>query len=409
MASTSKNITAEFDLAKRSTYLRIDLDKILNNIRILKQKCSEHTEVIAVVKANAYGHGSVAVAKYLESHGLRHFAVASALEGEELRQAGIKANIHVLGSGCKEEISTSYDNNLIPTAASVEFLSAWVEHCKSKSTKNGAVVYAGQVVIKIDTGMSRNGCQPEELQALVEFCRAKHIPIHSMMTHFAQSWDDPVFTKQQYDLFLQTVEPYRSSGIKFHVANSGAIVNGVGTDLDFVRPGISMLGQPPDTSEFGITKTRELGLRPAVCWLAKPSLVKRLLPGRKVGYDQTYTCKVSETIATIPLGYADGYLRNMFDIGQLTTLDGVVCPVVGRVSMDGITIKLPDEVKECREFYVMTDDFNMTNSAVAISKQTNTIPYEVCTNLDRRLPRIYIADTKIVTFNHVDVEDNICM
>ena len=77
--------------------------------------------------------------------------------------------------------------------------------------------------------------------------------------------------------------------------------------------------------------------------------------------------------------------------------------------MDGITIKLPDEVKECREFYVMTDDFNMTNSAVAISKQTNTIPYEVCTNLDRRLPRIYIADTKIVTFNHVDVEDNICM
>lgn len=392
--ATSSTFASEFALANRSTYLRIDLDRILNNIRILKQQCSEKTVIMAVIKANAYGHGSVPLAKYLQRHSSQDFAVASAQEGEELRQAEITGNIHVLGSGCVEETPTCYENSLIPTAASVGFLQSWADYWRSKSSAD-----IGQVVIKIDTGMSRNGCQPEELASLVECCDSNNIPIHSMMTHFAQSWDDPEFTKQQYDVFLKAIEPYRSRGLKFHVSNSGAIVNGVGTDLDYVRPGISMYGQPPDTSEFGLTKTRDLGLKPAIAWLARPSLVKRLLPGRKVGYDQTYTCEVSETIATIPLGYADGYLRNMFGVGSLTTMNGTVCPVVGRVSMDGITIKLPDEVKECREFHVIKDDFNMANSALAIAKQTNTIPYEVCTNLDRRLPRVYIADGQIELFN----------
>ncbi|XP_045213701.2 alanine racemase-like [Mercenaria mercenaria] len=390
----------EFSLARRPTYIKVNLETILDNLKILKTYLAKHTEIIAVVKANAYGHGAVGVSRFLEKHGISHFAVATALEGEELRAAGIHCNIQVLGNASEDEISTLYENRLIPTAANVKFLSSWLRHWRQQQRNTLGVENVGpvgSVVIKVDSGMSRNGCQPGQLRSLVEFCENNNIPIHSIMTHFAQSWDNPDFTQTQMNTFTETVAPYRKRGIKLHVANSGAILNNIGVDLDYVRPGISMYGQPPDTSEFGINTTKKAGLKPAISWYAKTSIVNDLDPGRVVGYDQTYKCTENERIAVIPVGYADGYLRNMFKNGYVSTLDGVVCPVVGRVSMDAITVKLPEEAKECREFILLASDFNDLNSAVAISKIQNTIPYEVCTNIANRVPRLYEFSGDTVT------------
>lgn len=393
-----------FTLARRPTYVKVNLDQILENLKRLKEHLAPHTEFIAVVKANAYGHGSVAVSRFLEKHGITHFAVATALEGEELRNAGIHCNIQVLGNACADDIPTLYENRLIPTVANETFLAEWLRHWRQRQRntlggENGR--RAGTVAIKLDSGMSRNGCQPEQLRSLIEYCENNSIPIHSIMTHFAQSWDDPEFTQTQMNTFMETVAPYREKGIKLHVANSGAILNKIGVDLDYVRPGISMYGQPPDTSEFGITSTKNFGLKPAIKWFVKASSVNDLAPGRVVGYDKTYRCTQYEKIAVLPIGYADGYLRNMFGSGYVTTLDGVPCPVVGRISMDAITIKLPEEVKDCQEFLLMTSDFSDTNSCVAISKIQNTIPYEVCTNISSRVPRLYEIGGETVTLSGV--------
>ncbi|WAQ96879.1 ALR-like protein [Mya arenaria] len=385
----------EFAFARRPTFLRVDLDVLLNNLKILKGQLSAHTEIIAVVKANAYGHGGPRVARFLERHGVSHFAVATALEGEELRTAGVHGNIQVFGNASVEEIGTMYENRLIPTIADVDFLSAWLAHWRKRErntlgVENGPDM-VGCVVIKVDSGMSRNGCQPEKLPEIVDFCDNYRVPVHSIMTHFAQSWDDPVFTQQQMDTFMAAVKPYRTRGVKLHVANSGAIVNKVGTDLDFVRPGISMYGQAPDTSEFGVNTSQKLGLRPVISWYAKASMVNRLQPERVVGYDKTYKCNTTETIAVIPVGYADGFLRS-YDKLSVQTLDGTQCPLVGRVSMDAITVRLPEEASNARVFQLMTPDYTNVNSAVAMARHERTIPYEVCTNLDKRVPRLYFLD-----------------
>ncbi|KAH3863269.1 alanine racemase-like [Dreissena polymorpha] len=258
----------------------------------------------------------------------------------------------------------------------------------------------GRVVIKVDSGMSRNGCQPGDLSEIVEFCENNKIPVHSIMTHFAQSWDDPVFTKAQLDTFMEVAKPYRNRGIKIHAANSGAIVNQIGVDLDYVRPGISMYGQAPDTSELGVSATMRLGLLPAISWYALANKVTRLAKGRVVGYDQTYKCTHEETIAVIPIGYADGYLRS-HSSACVRTLDGTLCPVVGRVSMDAITIRLPAEAISCREFCLMPSDFNENNSSVAFARYQNTIPYEVCTNLSRRMPRLYVEDGSVMSATNI--------
>ncbi|KAL3876224.1 hypothetical protein ACJMK2_034094 [Sinanodonta woodiana] len=345
------NFDREFALAKRNTCLRINLDTILNNIGILKMQFSEHTDVIAVIKANAYGHGSVEVARYLSRHGIHHFAVAAPSEGKVLRQAGVTDFIQVR-------------------------------------------TFIGSVVIKVDSGMSRNGCQPEDLVSLMEFCLENGVHVHSIMTHFSQAWDDPNFTKIQLETFLKAASPYRKRGIKLHAANSAGIIRGFGVDLDFIRPGIAIYGQPLDNMPSTIALYEELGLRPALAWLARPTLIKTLGPGRVVGYDQTYKCKNEEIVATFPVGYADGYNRLLSGKGLITSIYGTPCSVIGRVSMDAITVKLQENI-ECQDYFILQDDFTSPNSITHVANELKTITYEVCTRLSQRLPRLYIGDGQL--------------
>ncbi|KAK3608216.1 hypothetical protein CHS0354_039235 [Potamilus streckersoni] len=398
------NFDKEFSFAKRTTCLRINLDTILSNIGILKAQCSNHTDVIAVIKANAYGHGSVEVARYLSRHGIHHFAVAAPSEGKVLRQAGVTDFIQVFGNANEVEIPDLLENKLVPTVATIEFLQLWAEKLRLNKENNGLIsndgsnvhTHVGSVVIKVDSGMSRNGCQPEDLVSLIKFCLGNGVHVHSIMTHFSQAWDDPDFTKIQLETFLKAASPYRKHGIKLHTANSAGIIQGFGVDLDFIRPGIAIYGQPLDNMPSTIAQYEELGLRPAMAWLARPTLIKTVGPGQVVGYDQTYKCKEEEIVATFPVGYADGYNRLLSGKGLITTIYGTPCPVIGRVSMDAITVKLHKDTA-CQDYYILQDDFTSANSTTQMANELKTITYEVCTSLSQRLPRLYIGDGKLYT------------
>lgn len=231
--------------------MKIDLDALSNNVRILKSLCSQHTDFIAVLKANAYGHGSVELARHLRDIGVKHIAVASPWEGIELRQAGIEGYIQIFGTASEEEIPDLVEYDLTPTVGTIDFLKEWVLYTRRDKCSNFILFpefeddNRRQVVLKMDTGMSRNGCQPEDLDHLVDFCDDNEIKIHSIMTHFAAAWDNPSFTKSQLETFLRVAQKYRDRAIKLHAANSAGTLLGYGTDLDFVRPGIAMYGLPP--------------------------------------------------------------------------------------------------------------------------------------------------------------------
>ncbi|XP_070188268.1 alanine racemase-like isoform X2 [Littorina saxatilis] len=348
-------------------------------------------DVIAVIKGNAYGHGSVALARYLYSNGVQHFAVASAVEGQELRQAGVQGFIQVFGNCVEEEIAVMRQYQMTPTVTSEAFLKQWALWPAPVQIPLPAVA------IKVDSGMSRNGCQSEELPGIIKLCDDLGVPIHSLMSHFAQSWDDDKFTQQQLDTFLAAVKPYRNRGIKLHAANSAAIIRGVATDLDFIRPGICLYGLAPDSTKKTAQIIEDFGLRPALCWVAHPSMVKRLLPGRHVGYDQTYVLDNEETIATFSLGYADGYNRLLSGKGILTDMDGEEQRLVGRVSMDAITVVVKDDTTIETPFYIYTSDYTSPNSVTGMARTIGTIPYEVGTSLSTRLPRLYVTGNTVFT------------
>ncbi|XP_046584684.1 alanine racemase-like [Haliotis rubra] len=254
--------------------------------------------------------------------------------------------------------------------------------------------------------MSRNGCQTHDFPYLIEFCQTHGLTIHSVMTHFSQAWDNPHFTKQQLNSFMTLVEPLRASGVKVHVANSAAIIRGLGTQLDFIRPGICMYGLPPDPSTETAELVESLGLRPVLSWRARPTLIKQLPQGRVVGYDNTYMTRGTETIATFSLGYADGYNRLLSNRGVVSLdEDGLQLPVVGRVSMDAITVRLDKPKPSSTTFNIITDDFTSPNSVTKMAASLGTIPYEVTTSLAARLPRVFVAGGHAVAITKSLVTD----
>ncbi|XP_067672497.1 alanine racemase-like isoform X2 [Haliotis asinina] len=384
-----------YTLVGRRTYLRLDLDVLDNNLAIVRRQCSPHTDIIAVLKANAYGHGSVEIARYLASRGIGHFAVATPEEGAQLRQAGIQGHILVLGNAVEEEILALVEYRLTPTVAELIFLQDWSRAIsKSKHTRK-----RHQVVLKIDTGMSRNGCQPHDFPNLIQYCLENNLNIHSVMTHFPQGWDNPDITRHQFNTFMSLTEPYRRLGVRLHVATSSANVHGLGTNLEFIRQGANLFGLPRDAS-FA-EQVRSLGLRPVLSWRARPNLIKQLAQGRSVGYGNDYITLGTETIATFGLGLADGYDLLLSGKGVVTLQkDGLQFPVVGRVSLDAITVRLDEPRPLSTTYNIITGDFTSPNSVAQMSAVLGMECVHVVTRLTVRLPRVFVSGTRVEAVSH---------
>ncbi len=355
----------------RATWLEINLDALAHNLRTLRARLQPGTGIIAVIKADAYGHGAVPIAHELARLGVERFAVATVEEGARLRQARIRHPVHLLGSLHPEEAAPALAHALIPTLSTLEAARAVAAH------RPGATVH-----VKADSGMGRVGVPLEALRRFVEEVEAMGLEVEGVFTHFASADEDPAATRRQLEAFLAVTAPWQGR-YKLHAANSAAALRFPEAHLDFVRPGIALYGLPP-----GEGFARE-GLRPILAWKAHPTLVKRVRPGQRIGYGGTYTAQREEWIATLPLGYADGFPRALSNRGWVR-LGRAYCPVVGRVSMDQITVRLPGPVGYDAVFEVITPDLDARTSLTGRAAQLGTIPYELATLLSPRLPRVYL-------------------
>jgi alanine racemase len=371
--------------AVRPTRAEVNLANLRHNLRVM-QRTAGGAEVWAVLKADGYGHGAKGVARTLERAGATGICVALLEEGIELRQAGIRVPILITGGYYGRAFGEVLRHSLTPVLhdpAQVEAMADEVRYSGAEPTS---------VHVKIDTGMSRLGVLPRDVPKMAAML-AKHreVLVSGLMTHFAcADGGDPESINEQMDLFDQASATLRSLGIDpplRHAANSAAILQSPRAHLNVVRPGIALFGVEP---RAGICKE----LRPVMQVHTELVAVREIPAGATVGYGATWTAKRTSRIATIPMGYADGLSRAMSNRGELL-VRGKRAPVAGVVSMDMAMLDVTeiDDVKVGDECVVLGTQKGPlgqdTISAEEIAGRLNTIPWEVLTDISRRVPRFY--------------------
>lgn len=334
----------------------IDLSALLHNLSKIQQLAASKN-IIAMVKANAYGHGLVPVARFLESQGVNCFGVAMIEEGESLRAAGIQSKILLMsGAGLCESPERIFKAQLTPLISSIAELEALNELNKEIA-----------VHIDLDTGMSRGGFTVSQVDSVIKWFAEKkrNLQFEGLSTHFANAeTPDCAFSKTQLEAFEKARTCFEAAGFKpsmIHVAKSSAIVNGIGISIEnsWVRPGIALYGGCE-------------GFEPVMSLKAPVTLVKILKTGDTVGYDRTWRAPKETRIALIRAGYGDGIPRELSNTGQ----------IVGRVSMDLLTLDMTGT-------QVQVGDWMMLMSIQEMAQICDTISYEILTRITERVERVY--------------------
>jgi alanine racemase len=359
----------------RPTWVEVDLEAIRHNARILKP---ETAELMAVVKANGYGHGDVEVAGAAIDAGATWVGVALVEEGLKLRGAGIETPVLVLSELPPGSEAVALAHRLTPTL------------CSEAGLERVAAAARGSVPVhvKVDTGMHRVGVWPPE--AAPRFARRVQeagLEVEGLFTHFARSEEDEVTTKEQLARFLEAADAVRAAGVSprlLHAANSGATILHPESHLDLVRPGIALYGIEPAP---GIGA--RLRLRPALTWRSRASAVKRLAAGEAISYGHRYRLERDAWVATVPVGYADGYPRQLTNLGAVL-IGGRSHGVAGTVTMDQLIVDCGDtEVRVGEEVVLIGSQGNETIGANALGRLSGTIGYEIVSRIGERVPRRY--------------------
>ena len=369
----------------------IDLDALEYNIKSIRKRTPEGTGIIGVIKADAYGHGSVEVAQVLLENGADWFAVAVVDEGLNLRKHGINAPILLLGYTPELRFEDVINNGFIQTMYSYEM----AEKLSKTAVRLGktAVVH-----IKIDTGMGRIGYRvnDEAADEIVRISKLPGIEVNGMFTHFAASDEaDKAYTNMQFERFMKMDKMLKDRGLNIpvrHAANSAAIMDIDSMMLNMVRPGIILYGAYPSDE---VVK-ENLDLRPVMSIKTHVSFVKEVEKGDCISYGRTYTAPDKRKIATIPVGYADGFIRAYAKDGKVL-IKGKFAPIVGRICMDQFMVDVTDidDVKINDEVVLMGTQGENSITADDIAKALNTINYEVFCTLSKRVPRQYIRNGKV--------------
>ena len=364
-----------------ATWAEIDLDNINFNLNNIKKLLKEDTKICTVLKANAYGHGSVEIAKFLENKNVDYFAVARLEEAIELRENNIKMPILCLGFVPEESLEYAIKNNITLTIYSLET-------AKKLNDISEKIGVNANIHIKIDTGMSRIGFEvnEESIDQIIKIANLKNLYIEGIYTHFAKSDEiDKDFTYKQVNRFKFIIDNIEKKGINIpikHVSNSAAIMDLPNLNFNMVRCGIVLYGCYPSDE---VIKDR-LQLKPAMTLKTRVSHIKELKEGTGISYGLRYKTRKQEKIATIPIGYADGFTR--MQNNPKVSINNEVFNVVGRICMDqcmvridkDIDIKIGDEVIIFGESNISADD---------IAKDLGTINYEILCMVSRRVDRIY--------------------
>lgn len=373
-------------------YITVDLDAIQSNIRNMQKQMKPGTGMLAVIKADGYGHGSVALAKTLSRmEGIRGFAVATYEEAEELIEAGISLPILILGYTFPYSYETMIRHQIRATVFRKDTL-----HQLSKAAQS--LNLTAKVHIKVDTGMSRIGIRPDEsgLEFVKEAFSLPGIEVEGMFTHFARADEtDKTGAQKQlavFEQFLARAETAvgRTIPIK-HCSNSAGILEMPDANMDLVRAGIALYGLWPSDE----VSRETVHLEPALSFYSHIVYIKEVEAGREISYGGTFTASQSMKVATVPVGYADGYPRGLSNKGRVL-IDGQFCPILGRVCMDQFMVDVT-QVKGVREGDKVTlvgRDGEHFLSAEELGEVSGRFNYELVCNLNKRVPRIYLQGGK---------------
>lgn len=378
------------DFVKR-TWAEISLDAIAHNFNEIKRKVGGKSHICCVIKADGYGHGAVELAHIYEELGADFFAVSNIDEGVEIRNSGCSLPIVILGYTPVIDAKRLSDYNISQAVFSLEY----AENLSQECAKQGCNC---KIHIKIDTGMSRIGfmCQefPRDDYSIKEICKACNLPSlepEGLFTHFCVSDEADEgrnFTQKQYESFVKVKNSLAQNGLTFkysHCSNSGAIEDYPETYCDMVRAGIILYGLAPSQKLFG-----KLSLTPAMTLKTTVAYVKELKKGSDISYGRTFTAPRDMKIATVPIGYADGYIRSNAKNGYML-VNGQKAKIVGRICMDQTMLDVTeiDDVKTGDEVIVFGTGQNGEPTADSIAENTDTINYEVVCLVGKRVPRVY--------------------
>ncbi|ADL08644.1 alanine racemase [Thermosediminibacter oceani] len=386
------------DVKVRPTRVEINLDNLEHNLKEIRRITSPNAGICAVVKADAYGHGAVEVAMTALSFGAKYLAVAFLDEAVVLREAGIRAPILILGFTPEDQFDKILEYGITQTVYNVRSAEVLSREAQKRGMK-------AKVHIKLDTGMSRIGfpAEPSSLSDIEKVFLLPGIEVEGIFTHFARAdEEDKSFTEEQYKKYRETVGVLESRGLRVpikHVANSAAIIDMPGMHLDMVRPGIILYGIYPSEE---VQRSR-ITLKPVMTFKTRVSHVKTVPAGTPISYGGTFVTKKTSVIATLPVGYADGYPRLLSSRAEVV-IKGRRAPLVGRVCMDQCMVDVTDipGVQPGDEVELFGTGENGGVTADEIAKIVGTIPYEIVCGISKRVPRIYIKDGKIIKIkNHL--------
>ena len=358
----------------RPTRIEIDLPAISHNLKQVVRKLPEQTQVFAVVKANAYGHGVLPVVHTLLDQ-VDGFCVSNIDEALELRQAGVQKDILVLGVVPVTALSLALSENIILTITSQE----WLDMVHTE------LLEGLRLHIKVDSGMGRIGFRESDaINEVLSFLRLHGARVEGIFTHFATAdqADDTQF-QEQLATFKQILSELEVVPEQVHASNSATSIWHADTVFNMVRLGDILYGLNPSGRDLELP----FPVKPALSLVSELVQTKRLDAGSPIGYGATYVSSKEEFIGTVPIGYADGFIRRMQDFHVL--VDGEYCPIVGRVSMDQITIRMPKAYPLGSKVTLIGQDGASAISTQDLADYLGTINYEIVCLLSDRIPRYY--------------------
>jgi alanine racemase len=363
-------------MQNRRCWVEVDGRALRHNFRILRGLIPRATRVMAVVKANAYGHGLVATARELEIIGTDCLGVANVAEGAILREAGVTLPILLLSATLPEEMDDAVRHGLTLTLSS----------CTEAKTLDRIARKLGDQArahFKIDTGMGRLGCwHPFAREELARIRRLPGVVVTGLCTHFAAADDNAGLTRAQWKAIAPLFN--ENPTLERHAANSPAVTRRYGFHADLVRLGLALYGIAPNPED------QALGLRPVLTWKSRVTLIREVGRGRTVSYGATYRVPSLQRQAVVAMGYGDGYFRLHSNASHLL-VRGKRCPIRGRVTMDQIIVDVTG-VKGCRvgdEVVALGRQGGEEIQARELALQAQTIPWEILTNIGARVPRVY--------------------
>ena len=380
-------------------WAEINLDNLIHNVNEIKSILGDST-IIGVVKANGYGHGAVEISKTLIDTGIKKLAVANVVEAIELRENGITVPIIILGVSQPWTIDTIIDYNLEPLISSYEFAIALNSKALKKNT-------SCKCHIAFDSGMGRIGFRDIDVNDIISISKLNNIIIESVFSHFSTADSiDKEYSYYQLGSYNSILAYLKNNNVNFKnraISNSAAIIDLKESHFEMVRPGIILYGYYP--SHY--VDKNKISLKPVLTLKTRISHIKEVDKDTYIGYGQTFKTDRKTVIATIPIGYADGYSRNLSNKGKVI-VNGTLANIVGNICMDQLMIDITGipNVSQGHEVILSGEDNNVKFDADDMAKILDTIGYEILTVIGRRIPRVYIKNntvTKIVSFMNTKI------